>query len=201
MHAHLRHALRIVGSIAGVAALAAATSCNPDNFTSPGATPASVDAHAVMPVSAVIASPVRPTPSVIARDANGAPLRNVHVTFTVTTGGGTIVGGSVVTDSTGIAAPKQWTLGTTPGVQTVTATAGGMRVPFSVNATNSCVTTGAIAAGDTVRGDLATSPCAMGDGSAAQSWSFQQPSGQSAVSFVMRPSGSTTGSIRIPARA
>lgn len=191
MHAGVTNALRVLGATAGIAALAAgASSCSPDNFTSPGATPASVAAHAVMPASAVIASPVRPAPSVIARDANGAPLRNVHVTFAVTAGGGTIVGGSQVTDSSGIAAVRQWTLGTTTGVQTVTATAGGMTVSFSVNATNSCTLTGSIIGGDTVTGDLTTSPCAMGDGTAAQSWSFEQPSGQSAVSFVMHSTGS-----------
>lgn len=189
MHARVRRALRILGSTAGIAALAAAASCAPDNFTSPGATPSSVAAHSVMPASAVIASPVKPAPSVIARDANGAPLRNVHVTFAVTAGGGTVIGGSQVTDSSGIATVRQWTLGTTPGAQTVTATAGGMTVTFTVTATNSCTMTGAIAAGDTVAGDLTTSPCAMGDGTAAQSWSFQQPSGQSAVSFVMRSTG------------
>lgn len=190
MQSRVRHALRIFGSMTGIAALAAAAACTPDNFTSPEATPSSVAAHAVMPASAVIASPVKPVPSVIARDANGTPLRNVRVTFAVTAGDGTIVGGSQLTDSSGIAAVRQWTLGTTPGVQTVTATAGGMTVTFTVNATNSCAMTGSIAAGDTATGDLTTSPCAMGDGSAAQSWSFQQLSGQSAVSFVMHSTGS-----------
>jgi len=190
MQPRLMQALRVLGSMTGVAALAAVASCNPDNFTSPGATPASVAANAVMPASAVIASPIRPVPAIIARDANGAPLRNVHVTFTVTAGGGTVVGGSQVTDSSGIAAVRQWTLGTATGAQTVTATAGGMAVTFTVTATNSCATSGTIAVGDTVAGDLATSPCGMGDGSAAQSWSFQQPSGQSAVSFVMHSTGS-----------
>lgn len=189
MHAPMRHALRILGSTAGIAALGAAASCAPDNFTSPGATPSSVAAHAVMPASAVIGSPVRPTPSVIARDANGAPLRNVHVTFAVTAGGGTIAGATQVTDSSGVAAVRQWTLGTTPGAQSVTATAGGMTVTFTVTATNSCTMTGSIVAGDTVTGDLTTSPCAMGDGTAAQSWTFQQPSGQSALSFVMHSTG------------
>ena len=47
------------------------------------------------------------------------------VTFTVTGGGGSITGATAKTDSTGTARVGSWTLGTTPGVNTMTASAPG----------------------------------------------------------------------------
>ena len=70
-------------------------------------------------------------PSVIIGNFSGAPAAGVPVTFRVTAGGGTIgVGdrsGTSITVNTGeggVASLDSWTLGTTPGVNTVTATAG-----------------------------------------------------------------------------
>jgi len=63
----------------------------------------------------------------------------------VTAGGGTISGGgrsgtsiTVNTDEGGIASLDSWTLGTTPGVNTVSATAGvsGSPVTFFVTTTS-----------------------------------------------------------------
>jgi len=70
-------------------------------------------------------------PSVIIRGFNGAAQAGVPVTFRVTAGGGTISAGdrsgtsiTVNTDEGGVASLDSWTLGTTPGLNTVSATAG-----------------------------------------------------------------------------
>jgi hypothetical protein len=79
-------------------------------------------------------------PSVLLTDSHGNPVAGVTVTFTVTQGGGTISPSSpahVNTDASGIAALTSWTVGTTPGTNTVQATASvpsGSPVPFTATA-------------------------------------------------------------------
>ena len=185
MQRRVRQAGRALGAMVGIVAIAAAAACGSDKPAGPDNTPATVTAIGTYPTSAVIASPVNPPPSVVVRNSAGSPLPNVRVTFTVTTGNGLVQGPSQLTDASGEASVDSWTLGETPGVQTLTATAGGKTAAFTVTATNECSISGTIAAGGTVSGNLSTSPCAMGDGTAAQSWTFHQATGQSAVSFVM----------------
>lgn len=185
MQRRVTQAGRALGTMAGIVAIVAAAACGSDKSTGPDNTPATVTANGTYPTSAVIASPVNPAPSVVVKNSSGAPLPNVRVTFTVTAGNGSVLGASQLTNASGIATVDSWTLGDTPGAQTLTATAGGKTAVFSVTATNTCTISGTITAGGTVNGDLSTSPCGMGDGTAAQSWTFQQASGQAAVSFVM----------------
>ena len=187
MQRRVRQAGWALGAMIGIAL---ASACGGDKSTGPDNTPATIAANGSSPTSAVIASPVRPAPSVIVRNSSGAPLPNVRVTFSVSSGGGLVTGASQLTDASGIATVGDWTLGDATGAQTLTATAGGKTVVFSVNATNNCTITGALAAGGTVSGNLSASPCAMGDGTAAQSWTFEQGAGQSTVSFAMHSTGS-----------
>ena len=69
-------------------------------------------------------------------DAGGHILHGIVVTYTVASGGGTI--GAPTTPSTnsnGIAISGQWTLGSSTGAQTVTASAvGAGSVTFTANA-------------------------------------------------------------------
>jgi adhesin/invasin len=65
-------------------------------------------------------------PSVVVRDAQGNPVAGVTVTFSVTAGGGTVTGGTVVTDASGVATATSWTFGVTAGLNTVTASAAGL---------------------------------------------------------------------------
>ena len=65
-------------------------------------------------------------PSVVVRDAQGNPVAGVTVTFSVTAGGGTVNGGTVVTDASGVATVTSWTFGVTAGLNTVTASAAGL---------------------------------------------------------------------------
>jgi hypothetical protein len=61
--------------------------------------------------------PIRPAVRVV--NGDGQPLPGVPITFAVTAGGGTVYGGSQTTNSEGIARVTDWTLGTTPGQNTL----------------------------------------------------------------------------------
>jgi len=54
-------------------------------------------------------------------DQNGHPVVGVTVTFSVTAGGGSIVGQTQVTDVNGVATVGNWTLGASPGVNELQA--------------------------------------------------------------------------------
>jgi adhesin/invasin len=69
-------------------------------------------------------------PRVIARDAGGNPVAGVVVTFAVTGGGGTVVGGRQVTDAAGIAEVGGWFMGTSAGTNTLSASAPGLQSVF-----------------------------------------------------------------------
>jgi plastocyanin len=71
-------------------------------------------------------SPVVEPPSVIAKDAYGNPVAGVTVTFTVTSGGGSITGPVQTTADNGAAFLEGWTLGPSVGPNTLTATADGL---------------------------------------------------------------------------
>jgi hypothetical protein len=64
-------------------------------------------------------------PSVIVEDAGSTPLAGVTVTFAVESGGGSVTGATQVTDAQGIAQVEKWTLGSSPGTNTLSATASG----------------------------------------------------------------------------
>jgi hypothetical protein len=86
--------------------------------------------------SAIAGSAVATPPSVVIRDANNNPLSGVSVTFAVSSGGGSVTGATQVTNSEGIAAVGGWTLGTTAGPNSLTATASGIAgSPVTFNAT------------------------------------------------------------------
>ena len=59
----------------------------------------------------IAGSPVLVRPAVMVRDGAGLPSRGVPITFLVRSGGGTVTGPTVETDSNGVAAVGAWTLG------------------------------------------------------------------------------------------
>jgi hypothetical protein len=100
----------------------------PVRFTATGVAglPVSMVAVSQTTQSAPVDTRVSDPPSVIVRDAQGIPVPGVRVAFTVTDGGGTVVGSPDTTNANGIAAVTSWTLGATVGPNTVTATAEGL---------------------------------------------------------------------------
>lgn len=71
--------------------------------------------------------------TVVAVDAQGAPVSGASVQFAVSQGGGSVSPSSATTDAQGRASTT-WTLGATPGAHAVTATAGNASVQFSATA-------------------------------------------------------------------
>ncbi|HZJ01695.1 MAG TPA: SGNH/GDSL hydrolase family protein, partial [Gemmatimonadaceae bacterium] len=85
-------------------------------------------------------------PQVKVTDANGNFVAGFAVTFTPGPNSGSVTGGSVVTDASGIATVGSWKLGSTPGAQTLIAAASGLAgSPITINATAVAPVPGAIA--------------------------------------------------------
>jgi uncharacterized protein YjdB len=89
--------------------------------------------------SATAGTNVAAAPSVRVTDASNNVVAGVNVTFAVASGGGSTnpASGAVIeTNASGIAALTSWTLGGTPGANSVTATAAGLTgSPVTFNAT------------------------------------------------------------------
>jgi adhesin/invasin len=88
------------------------------------------------------------------------------VTFAVATGGGSVTGEAATTGATGIATVAGWTLGTTAGPNTLTATVAGITpVVFTATATPGAPATVAIVSGDAqtaVAGTVLGAPLVIG---------------------------------------
>ncbi len=76
--------------------------------------------------SATVGAAVTIAPSVKLTDALGHPLPNVSVSFTVTGGAGAVTPATPLTDALGIATLGSWTLGLSPGLNTLTASRAGV---------------------------------------------------------------------------
>ncbi len=120
-------------------------------FTATGVTttPASVTANSVITQNAVVNTLVAAAPSVVVKDAAGAPLSGVSVTFAVASGGGTITGPVQATNASGVATATSWRVGQTVGSNTVTATVTGLpAVTFTATGTPTAILTLAKDSGD-----------------------------------------------------
>ena len=142
----------ILGDLPGTNTLTAtASGAAPVTFTATGVGGTPVTMTAVSPTtqSAAANTDVTSPPSVVVRDVSGIPVPGVSVTFTVITGGGTVSGSPVTTNSNGIATVSAWKLGPVAGPNSVRASATGLPV-VTFNATGTAGTAGAvaIAAGD-----------------------------------------------------
>ncbi|MFO0270526.1 MAG: beta strand repeat-containing protein [Gemmatimonadota bacterium] len=84
--------------------------------------------------SATVGTAVAVAPRVLVTDANGNPVAGVNVTFAVASGGGSVTGSSATTDANGRAGVGSWTLGTTAGANTLSASSGPLS-PVSFTAT------------------------------------------------------------------
>jgi hypothetical protein len=108
---------------------------NPFNITAGAAAQMTISAGDGQAATAGTA--VATAPAVLVTDAFGNPVADVSVTFTVTGGDGSISPASpatVQTNASGIAALTTWTLGITPGANTVQATSGSL-TPVTFTAT------------------------------------------------------------------
>jgi adhesin/invasin len=112
-----------------------------------------------------VGTPVTIPPSVLVTDANNNPVAGVGVTFSISSGGGSITGGSATSDASGIATVGSWTLGTTAGPNALRATSSGLTgspVTFTATGLTGNPTTIALYAGNNqtaaVNATVATAP-------------------------------------------
>src|SRR3989449_4932087 len=109
--------------------------------------------------SATTGTAVASPPSVIVRDASNNPVQGVGVTFAPASGGGSITGAEQTTNASGIATVGSWTLGTTAGTNTLTATAAGLAgSPVTFTATGTAGPAASLAkfSGDNQGGQVGT---------------------------------------------
>lgn len=123
----------------------------------PNTTPSTVTVASGNNQTAVAGSAVGTAPSVTVRNSDGAALAGVSVTFAVASGGGSVSGAAATTDAQGVATVGDWTLGTTAGANTMTATVGTL-TPTVFTATG---TAGAPSALTVNAGDAQTATTGM----------------------------------------
>ena len=152
--------------------------CIADTAIAPTIEPAvatSLAPHSSATLSYLVGAAVSELPSVIVWDQRGAGMRGVTVTFAVGSGGGSVTGGSALTNSVGIATVGSWILGASPGPNTLTASATGLpSVTFEATGIadprESCSAVLAHELGTTTNGSLALTDC-MSDGVFIDSYS------------------------------
>jgi alpha-tubulin suppressor-like RCC1 family protein len=89
---------------------------------------------------ASVSTAVTPSPSVKVVDQYNNPVGGTAVVFAVASGGGSVAGPTQTTNASGVAAVGSWTLGSTPGANTLTATATGLTgSPATFTATGTSV--------------------------------------------------------------
>ena len=76
--------------------------------------------------TATVGTAVSIAPSVVVTDTHANPVSGVSVIFAVASGGGVATGTSATTNAAGVATVGGWTLGASPGANTLTATASGL---------------------------------------------------------------------------
>ncbi len=145
------------GTLAGVAFTA----------TSTAGAAASLARNAGDNQTAAAGSVVPIRPSVVVRDANGNPRSDVSVTFSVVSGGGSVTGATTATNAAGVATVGSWTLGISPGVNSLSATVTGLpSVTFVAGSSSSvCTFRSTHAFGTSSSGTLSSNDCQFSDGS------------------------------------
>ncbi|HEV7387886.1 MAG TPA: hypothetical protein VGN73_04660 [Gemmatimonadaceae bacterium] len=179
--------LRVIPPLALAGLVVLQVSCGGDS-SGPGPTAASIAAHSSTTITAAPGTDVGEPPSVVVSDASGNPMSGVSVTFAVTAGGGSLTGGHAVSDASGIATVGSWTLGQTPGTNTVTATTAGLpAVTFTAQGADPCSTSLTHTFGSTSSGQLSLSDCRLADGSFVDFYVVSLPT---AGTYLFTQSGS-----------
>lgn len=84
--------------------------------------------------SSLAGEDVQVHPTVLVTDAQSQPVPGVTVTFSIVQGGGTVTGGTQVTNSRGVATLGGWKLGRSFGINRVVAIAGDLVTQFDIRA-------------------------------------------------------------------
>lgn len=143
------------------------TTSLPVVLTTTADVPANAARQAGQGQTATVNTPVAIAPAVLVRDQFNNPVPGITVTFTPTTGSGSVTGGTTTTDASGIATVGSWTLGTTAGGNTLNATVsglGGGPIAFSATSTAGAAANIAVSTGNNqaaIAGQAVTTPPAV----------------------------------------
>jgi hypothetical protein len=123
--------------------------------------------------TAIVGQAVAVAPQVRVLDANALAVAGATVTFSVTGGGGNVVGGTPITDTLGIATVGSWMLGAV-GLNTLAAGADALGVTFT-------------ATGESGTGNVVWINPAGGDWSGGANWSTGVPPGPADTAVIDLP--------------
>jgi hypothetical protein len=117
---------------------------------------------------AQVGTEVPVSPSVLVLGADSLPIVGLEVRFAVTSGRGSVSTPSVLTDSTGTATVASWTVGDTPGTDTMTATVVGIkRLYVTATVTPPCSGGSPLVLGDSAVGTIVNAGCVVTGGGRA----------------------------------
>lgn len=87
----------------------------------PGIVAASIVAVSPVELTATVGTHVPTPPSVLVKEANGTPIDGALVTFSITDGAGSLSNATTRTNSSGVASVSSWQIGTSAGLNVVSA--------------------------------------------------------------------------------
>jgi len=163
----------IISSLPPVGLLALQLSCGGgDSSGPPSAVASNITANSSAGFTAPPGTQVTNPPSVLLSDSRGAPVAGAVVTFSVTSGGGSVTGATATSNASGVATVGSWTLGTAAGKNTLSAQTGSLpAVTFSVCGTASHTL------GSTTNDQLSSTDCQLSDGSFVDFYAVTIPTG------------------------
>lgn len=170
----MRHPTRFY-SLAALCATALQIACG--DSSGPGPLAATIEPNSATTITAQPGAPVSEPPSVVVRGEDGAPLAGATVTFAITSGGGSITGGTQVTNSAGVATVGSWVLGALPGINTVRASVAGLSpvVIFTATGVDPCTVAVPHEFGVPTAGELSTNDCRLANGFYIDFYSISLP--------------------------
>ena len=121
--------------IAAAVVLAALGCGGGDGVPAPSPVPASLTVLTGNAQSARYGTAVAVAPAVMLRDAEGAAIAGLDVTFSVIAGNGAVTGATARTSTTGVATAGSWTLGPVPGANVLRATIGTLGATITATGT------------------------------------------------------------------
>lgn len=168
----------VLGTTAGANTLQATVEgLTPVEFTATGAAgpPDVVAKQSPDAIEWNIGTAVTPPPRVLVTDQHGNPVQGASVTFAVASGGGNASGTAQTTNAAGEASVGSWTLGNSPGTNTLTATVGSLpAATFSMTGVDMCAQSPDYALGATVAGTLTTGDCLLFSGFNVDHYTLQR---------------------------
>lgn len=140
--------------------------------------PASLVTHAGTGQTALAGRAVAVAPAVRVLDAYGNGVPGIPVAFAASAGGGTLVDGTVSSDTNGVAAVSRWSLGA-PGPNTLTASVGALRATFTATALDPCTESVAYTFGAAAAGELDAFDCRLSSGQRVDFFNMPLPEARS----------------------